>query len=138
MVLKYSGKEVHNLEEAIDRNVLALVNLLDTKYISTSAQFRPVDFGRKAQYFTLDVISDVAFGNAFGFIATDSDVHDYIKTTEDTLPAIIMVSVLPWLNWVLQSRLLKSMLPSDKDQLGLGKIMGSVFFPIINSCSSRK
>jgi hypothetical protein len=41
-----------------------------------------------------------------------------------------MVSVLPWLNWVLQLRILKSLLPSDKDQLGLGKIMGFVYYII--------
>lgn len=86
-----------------------------------------MDLGRKAQYFTLDVISTVAFGEAFGFIETDSDVYDYIQTTEETLPAIICVSVLPWLNWALQSRLLKGLLPSDKDALGLGRVMGCVF-----------
>lgn len=85
-----------------------------------------MDFGRKAQYFTLDVISDVAFGKAFGYLESDSDVHEYIKTTEETLPAIILVTVLPWLSRVLQSPLLKSLLPSDKDQLGLGKVMGFV------------
>ncbi|RDW68159.1 hypothetical protein BP6252_09555 [Coleophoma cylindrospora] len=124
MAAGYSGKENENLEETIDRNVSAFVQLINTEYISSSSAFKPLDFGRKSQYFTLDVISDVAFGNAFGFLETDSDVHEYIKTTEENLPAIIMVSVLPWLNWALQSPILKSLLPSDKDQLGLGKIMG--------------
>jgi hypothetical protein len=32
--------------------------------------------------------------------------------------------VLPWLNTILQSRLFKSFLPSDKDKLGLGRIIG--------------
>ena len=75
--------------------MLALIDLIHTKYTSTSSEFKPFDFGRKAQYFTLDVISDIAFGEAFGDIATDSDVHEYIKTTEETLPAIILTTILP-------------------------------------------
>jgi hypothetical protein len=35
-----------------------------------------------------------------------------------------MVTVLPWLNRLLQSPIFKALLPSDKDQLVLGKIMG--------------
>ncbi|KAK1755440.1 cytochrome P450 [Echria macrotheca] len=124
MAAGYSGKEVRDLEKHIDEMVQALVDLISRKYLSTNADYRPLDFGRKAQYFTLDVISNVAYGEPFGFLATDSDVHEYIQTTEENLPAIIMVSVLPWLNKALQSPLLKSLLPSDKDPIGLGKIMG--------------
>lgn len=94
-ISQYSGKGVENLEKTIDRNVANLIQLIETKYLSTQSQIKPFDFGRKAQCFTLDVISDVAFGEAFGDIATDSDVHKYIKTTEETLPAIIMTTVLP-------------------------------------------
>ena len=50
-------------------------------------------------------------------------MHGYIQTTEESLPAIIMVTVLPWLNRALQLPLLKSLLPSDKDLIGLGKII---------------
>lgn len=110
----------------------AFIHLIDSKYTSSDSESKPFDFGRKAQYLTLDVISDVAFGEPFGFLATDSDVHGYIKTTEENLPAIIMVTVLPWLNWLLQSPILKALLPSDKDQLGLGKIMGFVSYSLSN------
>ena len=60
----------------INRNVQALVELIEAKYLSTSAVFQPFDFGRKAQYFTLDAITDIAFGEAFGFLTTDSDAHE--------------------------------------------------------------
>lgn len=73
--VQYSGKENDDLEYTIDRNVLALVDLIHNKYISTSSEFKPFDFGRKIQYFSLDVISGIAFGEAFGELATDQDVH---------------------------------------------------------------
>jgi hypothetical protein len=38
----------------------------------------------------------------------------------------MMITVLPWLNSLLQSRLMKGVLPSEKDPLGFGKVKGSV------------
>ncbi|KEZ44049.1 hypothetical protein SAPIO_CDS3787 [Scedosporium apiospermum] len=124
MAAGYSGKDIENLEKRIDRVVQELVDLIERKYLSTDTDYRPLDFGRKAQYFTLDVISNVAFGEPFGFLATDSDVHRYIQTTEENLPAIILVTILPWINWALRLPIVKSVLPSDKDTIGLGKIIG--------------
>lgn len=99
---------------------MALINLLDSKYVSAN---KPFDFGRKAQYFTLDVISDLAFGEPFGDIATDSDVHEYISTMETNMPTIIVTTVLPWLMVLLSSPLFKWMMPSEKDVIGLGRTM---------------
>lgn len=125
MAAGYSGKENDNLEDAIDRNVLALIKLIDTKYTSTPTQFRPFDFGRKAQYFTLDVISAIAFGEAFGDLEEDGDVHGYIKTIEMFFPALMIFSVFPGVyNWVLESRFMKGFMPNDKDPIGLGKLKG--------------
>jgi hypothetical protein len=106
-----------------------LVNLIRTKYLSTNTETKPLDFGRKAQYFTLDVISDVAYREPFGFLASDSDMHDYIKEAEKVLPAALMVTIFPILNWVLQLSILKAVLPSDKDPLGMGKIIGYSTLP---------
>ncbi|OHW98813.1 cytochrome P450 [Colletotrichum incanum] len=122
MAAGYSGKEVENLEAKIDQNVLRLVNLVD-KYVSED---KPFDFGFKAQYFTLDVISDIAFGQPFGDLATDSDVHEYIKTMERNMPTILMTSVLPWLLALFSSPIFRSMMPSEKDAIGVGKIMGTL------------
>ncbi len=109
---QYSGKEVDGLEAKIDENVVRLLDLLETKYVAAN---RPFDFGRKAQYFTLDVISDLAFGQPFGDVATDSDVYEYIKTMEENMPNIIVTTVLPWLMSLLSSPLFRNMLPSDRD-----------------------
>jgi hypothetical protein len=114
------------LEQAIDDQIANFVKLIETKYISTSSTFRTMDFARKAQFLTLDVITAIGFGKAFGYLVKDEDVHGYIKTTEETLPFIIMVGVLPWLTYVLQSRVMKMFLPSEKDALGIGKVMGFV------------
>ena len=121
---KYSGKEIENLEQGIDQNVMEFVNLIERKYISTDFNFKPFDFGRTASYFTLDTISTVAFGTPFGDLPTNSDVHKYIKTTEESVPVIILVTVIPWLSKLMQTSIMKTFFPSEKDKIGLGKIIG--------------
>lgn len=111
------------MEQKVDENVANLVTLIE-KYLTTGSEFKPFDFGRKAQFFTLDVITHLAYGKAFGFLTTDSDVYEYIKTVEETLPAAMMVTVLPWMNWLLQTKLVKRILPSEKDPIGFGKLLG--------------
>ncbi|KAF4632702.1 hypothetical protein G7Y89_g5424 [Cudoniella acicularis] len=123
-MLGYTRKENPDLEETIDRNVAALIQLIATKYLSIPSSFKPFDFGRKAQYFTLDVISSVAFGEAFGDLVTDSDVHKYIDQAEKMMPGVMIVAIFPWLTWFLQSRIMKSLLPSATDKIGFGKVIG--------------
>jgi hypothetical protein len=94
------------------------------KYLSTKAEFKLIDFAQKAQFFTLDVISDIAFGREFGYLANDKNMFSYIKTTKDTIPVMVLVGALPWLAQILHSRLFKSLLPTDKDEYRLGKVMG--------------
>ncbi|KAK7430663.1 hypothetical protein QQZ08_002706 [Neonectria magnoliae] len=120
MAAGYGGREVDNLEPKIDKNILSFIHLLK----SYAAESKQVDFGRKAQYFTLDVISDLAFGKPFGFIETDSDVYEYIGTTEETLPMVMVTTVVPILVKILSHPLLKRLLPSEKDRLGFGRVMG--------------
>ncbi|KAK1656522.1 cytochrome P450, partial [Colletotrichum godetiae] len=115
----YSGKEVVELEAKIDESVLRLMSMIDT-YASQDKRF---DFGLKAQYFTLDVISDLAFGKPFGDLASDSDVYDYIHTTEQSMPNIVVAAVLPSLLHVLSWPLLRRLMPSENDATGFGRLI---------------
>ena len=109
--------------------MLALIKLIDSKFITTDTEYRPVDFGRKAQFFTLDVISTLSYGFPFGFLATDTDVYKYIETCEKMVPATMMVTVYPWINRILTSYFMKNLLPSAADPIGFGKIIGFVSSP---------
>jgi hypothetical protein len=122
--LKYSGKENESLETAVDIQIAAFISLIERKYISTKSLFKPVDFARIAQYFTLDVIGELAFGKSFGYLKTDSDIHDYIKTTEQAMPFMMVVCVLPWIASILQSRYFNWLMPTESDSRGFGKLIG--------------
>ncbi len=98
--------------------------------MSSGSTLRPLDFARITQYLTIDVISDMAFGEPFGFLAKDGDVHEYIKTQRVLLPVFEWLSTLPILSRLIRigwiSRLV---MPSSEDKTGVGKLMGSARIP---------
>ncbi|KAI9768093.1 MAG: hypothetical protein M1840_005127 [Geoglossum simile] len=121
----YSGKDNPHLEKCIDNRILDLVKLIEDKYISEGSCLRPMDFARKAQYFTLDVITDIAFGEPFGDLTADEDVHEYLTTIDRLMPVLHWITVfpdiadlaaIPWIG--------RMVLPSSGDDFGVGKVMG--------------
>ena len=123
MVPGYNGKDVDNLHELIDEQVLGFVRLLETKYLSTDTSYRPVDLARKVQYFTLDVISALAFGKKLGYLEADRDAFHYIETTEKTVPFLMATALMPWLLDIMQSPKLKWLIPDARNMVGIGTVM---------------
>ncbi|KAI9869784.1 MAG: hypothetical protein M1830_005090, partial [Pleopsidium flavum] len=120
----YAGKENPTLERGIDNQVHDLVKLIERKYLSSGSVLHALDFAKLAQYFTLDVITDIAFGKAFGFLSRDEDLYGYIEMSEALIPAMNVTSVLPTLARILNSRWVKAMIaPSVKDKKGMGRLM---------------
>jgi cytochrome P450 len=124
MASGYSGKENLSLEPDIDGRLQELLSLIHSKYVSSSTGSKPMDLARKIQYFTLDVISTIGFGEAFGDIQADADLNDYIKSGEQGLTIVTISAALgltKYLQWPPIARLLG---PSEKDASGFGRMMG--------------
>lgn len=83
-----------------------------------------MDFAKKGQFFTLDVISDLAFGKAFGYLEKDEDVYDYIKIIDSVIPFMLVMANLPSLARLTQTKLLRGLLPKETDKLGFGAFIG--------------
>ena len=112
------------MEGSVDTQVANFVDLIEKKYISTSSDYRPMDFGEKASFFTLDVISHLAFGREFGYLNTDKDVYDYLSITKSAIPFMMTVADVPALADILQSRIFRGLLPSEADKAGFGAFIG--------------
>lgn len=108
----------------MDRQLLNFMALLDRKYISTDATTRPVDLAEKTQFFALDAIGDVSLGEPFGYLARDEDLYNYNEINASSLPAMNVVSVLPWLTQIVHQWPLCLLLPREGDQVGFGRLMG--------------
>ena len=122
----YSGKENPHLEHDIDEQLLKLFDLINAKYVARPEEglFCTVDLSRVTSFFTLDVISKIAFGQTFGFLDRDEDPFGYLKNLEQFLPAIILFGVYTELTKILKMPLLKAALPKSTDKRGLGRVMG--------------
>ncbi|KAI1380844.1 cytochrome P450 [Hypoxylon crocopeplum] len=121
----YGGKENPTIEDDIDEQLAALVALIRRKYVSTDDELRPMDFAQKAQFFTLDAITKIAYGRAFGYLATDTDVYNYIETVESQLPTLVVISDIPWLcRLVYTETVLRIIGPKPTDKKGMGRMMG--------------
>ncbi|OHF00181.1 cytochrome P450 86A1 [Colletotrichum orchidophilum] len=123
LAIGYSGKDVNGVHELINEQVAALVNLLETRYLSTDTTFKTVDLARKVQFFTLDVISSLAFGGKFGYIEADDDKFRYIETTEKTVPILLATALMPSLLEFVQSPRLKWLMPDARNMIGIGTVM---------------
>jgi len=82
-----------------------------------------MEFGHRAQYFTLDVVTGVAFGEPFGFLERDSDVEKYLETTETMIPMFGILGSLPWLVYVMHTWPINLMMPGEGDKVGFGRLM---------------
>ena len=101
-----------------------MLHLIRSKYLSGPSHCVPMDLARKIQYFTLDVISTIGFGQPFGDLKADADLNDYIKSGEQGLVIVTLsagLGLTPYMQWPPLARLLG---PSEKDKSGFGRMMG--------------
>ena len=81
----------------------------------------------------MDVLSEIAFGQPFGYIdkQEEHELFDMIETTENAMPIMSVVSMVPWIIKFLQSPLFKPFRPSERESTGLGKMkMCATLFPL--------
>ena len=126
MAAGYSGKENPGMESEIDKRISELVSLIERKYVCTDEEpGRQMDLAQKVEFFTLDAISGLAFGEPFGDLIDDSDKFDYKKTLEGSAPVLVLLGELLEVRYFLdKTSLMKLLAPSATDKTGLGRIIG--------------
>jgi hypothetical protein len=116
------------MEGTVNDQVANLIHLIESKYISTSQDHVPMEFGQKSSFFTLDAISDLAFGQAFGYLDKDEDVYDFLSITKASIPFLMLIANVPILADILQSKHLRKLMPSEADKVGFGAFIGYRIF----------
>ena len=119
----YSGREGADFELRIDRIIGEFIDLIERKYVSSSTDFRPVEFGHKMQYFALDMISELGWGDAVGFLKSDRDLYRYVEINEKVFPVISVLLTVPWMDQYLKTWPLSLALPREGDEVGFGMLM---------------
>ena len=121
----YSGKENETLEADVDERLQELLKLLRSRYLSTPHKSTPFDLGKKIQYFTLDVISLIGLGQAFGDLEADADLDGYLASGRAGMTAALYTvgfGLVPILQWPPIERYLGL---SETDKSGFGHMLGN-------------
>ncbi|KAF6805135.1 pisatin demethylase [Colletotrichum sojae] len=121
----YSGKENLALEASVDTHVSEFIQLIRSKYLSTNATARPMDFAQKVQFLTLDVISDISFGSAFGHLLADADVNEIARSCEEGLLAFTVAAALGLYKLVQHPLVAPVVGPKETDASGFGRMMAN-------------
>ncbi|PMD59472.1 uncharacterized protein K444DRAFT_530312, partial [Hyaloscypha bicolor E] len=100
--------------------------LLESKCLSAVESYSPVDLAPEIQYFTLDVIPDIAFRKPFGSHRADRDVLLLRPNSPGSCPSGDF-PCYGFLDYVKSfSRAFpKRFCPKYTDKVGVGKLMGS-------------
>lgn len=120
----YGARENPGLEQGIDEQIEQLVDLLRRSYISAGSTLRPMDLGQISQFFTLDALTRVAYGKAFGYLTSETDIYGYIKSSEALAPFLVLSGEIPLICKVMFSNLvLKIIGPKTTDKKGMGVLL---------------
>lgn len=122
----YNGRETTNLEPNVDEQVQNLVGLLRRKYaVSPQGLSRPLlDLGPTSNYFTLDVITKIAFGHEFGYLREETDLYHFMQHVRDLWPRMSTSADVPWIRRILFSMPFLLMFgPKTTDKNGFGALM---------------
>lgn len=118
---KYAGEDNPNLESSVGNRIMDLVHLIEANHLPTEGTYKVIDWAHVVQYFTMDVLTNVAFSQPFGYLKKNTDLFDYINTVRTYIPVLD----IPVVNTILSSAIVRMfMAPTAKDRIGMVKIMG--------------
>lgn len=84
-----------------------------------------MDWAHIAQYFTIDVLTDITFSKPFGYLKVNSDLHHDILTVRAYMPVLELRCNIPFINTLLgKSFLTKLIMPVALDRFGFGPMIG--------------
>lgn len=132
-IAAYSGRETPDLEVGVDDVVKTLLSTMQGRY--TTAVNSPsedsclvppsLDLGKTSCYFTLDVITRLAFGQETGFLRADKDHYNFLGSLHELWPRMSTCADIPWIRKVLFSSFCLGLVgPKPTDKSGFGALMG--------------
>ena len=123
------GTGIQDMEKTIDELIKQWVAGLRTRQSCTDEAGKAVDLGVSIQYLTVDVISKLSLGKAFGCMDNNSDRFDFLGSVRQGMSASLMLSVLPevvsWLYHLTKwSPIHRLLVPAPTDKSGFGFSLG--------------
>lgn len=121
---QYSARGIDDFEEGTNRALLAWIDLIERKYLSTPGKFVPMNLAEKTHFYTLDAVGEIAYSESFECLKQDRDTKGVLAVNSGSVPILMAVGT-----YVLAWRLMRVwpfylLLPHDGDECGFGAIIG--------------
>ncbi|KAI5788669.1 cytochrome P450 [Pyronema domesticum] len=118
----YAFSAIKPMETLVDVRIDEWTSKLEANFAAGNKKF---DFAAWATFFAYDVISELAFGKALGFVAKGYDIDNLIRSFHEGLPAFgFLCRLHPFTKWIKTTWIAdKYMIPQPGDSTGIGNIM---------------
>lgn len=126
MAAGYAGRENMDMEKKVEAKIAHLKDVLRQRYLSEGDRLNSVDLARVSYYFTLDVITELSYGEAFGFLDAEGDLYNYTTSLDRHLLVTGLISEIPLFRKLSSSFVGAALRPGFSDTLGIGRLMGYV------------
>ncbi|KAI7543561.1 putative P450 monooxygenase [Hortaea werneckii] len=116
----YNGRDIATLEPDIDSRINDVLALIRDRYSNR----KTMDIALISRFFTLDVLSTIAFGRPFGFMEANDDLWDYVKSTSSAMFMLTLVVNHSSVRWLFHSRIMQALgAPKVTDKTGMGPML---------------
>ena len=97
--------------------------------VSEQSKAKAYDIGKRIEFLTVDIITRMCLGTAFGCVASDTDKYDFLKTVKKGTPFCQYLSVFHEINSLLFyitkiPIISRYIIPRSSDESGIGRILG--------------
>lgn len=122
----YNGRDKVDIEGGVDAQIAKLKALIRREYLSTATEKtapRKADLVWLIRFFTLDVVTALAYGEPFGYLDANEDLFGFNKQVDEmTKPMAVMVDT-PVLRTLVKSPLAPHIMPKVTDKDGMGRLI---------------
>ena len=119
----YNGRDKVDIEEGVDTQLAKLKDVIRTHYLSTPGETRTVDLVFLIRFFTLDVITALAYGEPVGYLAANEDLFEYNKQVQEMTRPMSVIVDTPLLRTLANSPLAPHFWPKTTDKKGMGRLI---------------
>ncbi|KAK4445303.1 cytochrome P450 [Podospora aff. communis PSN243] len=119
----YNGRDNVDIEGGINHQLQKLKDVIRKHYLSTPEQTRKADLVWIIRFFTLDSVTELAYGEPFGYLEANKDLFDFNKQVDEmTKPMAVMIDT-PVLRTIVNSPLAPHIMPKVTDKDGMGRLV---------------
>ena len=125
---KFTSRNIVNLEPMIDERLIDWLRRADRHWTSEPGKYTAFDIGKRIQFLTVDIITQICLGTELGCVSTDSDRYDFLAIVQRGNAVCQHFSVLLEFNslmyYLAKIPIIGAMIvPGPGDKSGVGRIM---------------